>query len=248
MVNLARFLSWVVVMSTTASCSNREVLQHKTSLPPQTVDTRHSNLRQSAGPDTRMPMPPKELAPSRCGKSVTLTEIHPDPKRVKDRFGEFIEVYNDSNSRVDLTGWRLSDGDRDSHIIAAASALVVEAHSFAVLGSSADKAINGGIDVDYEYTNFRLSNHSDRVRLEDPCGKVVFDLSYPQPTGWPKLRSGRSVELTTAPSKKGVARWRLATKRIRSGDRATPGTARWYRKRTRRSKTDKTLKKGPVTN
>ena len=56
-------------------------------------------------------MPPKEFAPSQCGKSVTLTEIHSDPKRVKDRFGEFIEVYNDSNSRVDLTGWRLSDGE-----------------------------------------------------------------------------------------------------------------------------------------
>ena len=215
------------VLLVLTACSQREALE------PVQLD--HSEVPSA----TALPvLPPlgreREALPNDpgpkldCGKPLAITELHIDPQRVPDRRGEFVEVYNPGPDPVNLNGWRLTDLGNDSHIIGKPG-FVLEPTAFAVLGASADPEANGGVAVDYEYDDFNLSNTGDRVRIEDPCGGVAADLLYPLPRGWPKHRAGFSIERVDPPGR-GRNRWRRARGRLVSGERASPGTARWHRK------------------
>jgi hypothetical protein len=167
-----------------------------------------------------------------CGRAVYVTEFYINPKRVKDRMGEFIELYNADDVAVRLNGWRLTDLAGDSHIISPPDTLTIAPGQFLVLGLNADRESNGGIPVDYQYAGFNLSNDADRVRLEDPCGDPVFDVSYPLPRNWPKHRAGHSIELFTNPASGKRPQWKRSRHRLKSGDYATPGFATWRRVRS----------------
>ena len=60
-----------------------------------------------------------DVPPGECGGVLWLTEFLPDPKRVSDRAGEYVEIYNPGDAPVAINGWRLSDLRRDSHVIRA---------------------------------------------------------------------------------------------------------------------------------
>ena len=196
--------------------------------------------RQGKPPSIRIPgapatTPPPNFPKMDCNKAVFVTEFYIDPKRIKDRMGEFIEFFNGDEKAVTLNGWRLTDLAGDSHIISPTQPFVLEPGEFAVLGINANIHSNGGIYVDYEYKRFNLSNDADRVRLEDPCGTPVFDVSYPLPRNWPKHRAGHSIELMTDPTSEKKPKWRRSRHRLKSGDYATPGFAPWKQKANRLS-------------
>ena len=220
-----------------SSCSRRPAL---VPLPEASADPPAAGARApvAAGRAPALPPPPAaaslrepQAPPRDCGTALFLTEIHMDPRRVPDRFGEFIELYNADLHPVRLDGWRLTDLASDSHVIAPAEPLIVPPDSFVVLGASRDPERNGGIAVDYAYTSFHLSNDVDRVRLEDPCGEPIADLAYPLERGWPRHKAGHSIEQAGDPRGGGSVRWARARKRLPGGDRATPGFAPWRRQR-----------------
>jgi len=208
------------------ACSPRKNLIEEP-LPKRAQITNEGAL---TAPDLAKAASPPPAITGDCNSPIYVTEIFADPKRVLDRFGEFIELYNASDKPVKLNGWRLSDLGADSHVIAGSSPVHIAPRSFLVMGQSSDRERNGGIAVDYAFQGFNLSNSADRVRLEDPCGNLIFDLSYPTARGWPKHRSGRSVEQTADPHRGEQSRWRLARNRLPGGDRATPGFAPWKKK------------------
>lgn len=168
-----------------------------------------------------------------CGARIYVTELNVNPRRVPDRRGEYVELYNGSSRDIDLRGWQLGDGDRELHIIRSHEPVLVPSGGFIVLGPEADSELNGGITVNYEYSDITLSNEADRVRLVDACGESVADVVYPTRTRWGRTRAGYSMELAVAPGRS-PARWRRARRRLPSGDRGSPGRASWPRKRARR--------------
>jgi cysteine-rich repeat protein len=129
-----------------------------------------------------------------CGQYVAcdfvITEIMKDPKAVEDVYGEWFEIRNMKGQTVDLNGWTIKDSATDSHKIS--KSVVTTAGQVVVLGRSANKAVNGGITVNYEYTGFTLGDASDAVILLAPDGTLIDQVVYG--AGFPSV-SGYSMSL-----------------------------------------------------
>jgi hypothetical protein len=106
-----------------------------------------------------------------------------------DSVGEWFEVYNNTNTEVDLDGLMVTDepgSNQDAFTVS--GTLLVPAGGYVVFGLSADGNVNGGITVNYEYTDMNLSNGSDELMLHnstDILDSVAWDngTTFPDPTG-----------------------------------------------------------------
>jgi hypothetical protein len=88
---------------------------------------------------------------------------------------EWFEIYNTSDSAIDLQDWTVTDEGSNAFTIS--ESLVIEAGGFLVLGEETDPALNSGAEVDYAWgtnTNFTLGNGDDEVILS--CGGVIIDM------------------------------------------------------------------------
>jgi len=155
---------------------------------------------------------------------LVITEIMQNPAAVPDSAGEWFEITNISDGDVDLEGWTISDDGSNTHTIA--SSVVVPAGDRAVLGINADSATNGGVSVDYEYSNFFLANGDDEVILTDDEGllfdRVAYDggPAFPDPNG---ASMGLEPTLTDTVSNDDGANWCVASSTLPGGDNGTPG-------------------------
>ena len=123
---------------------------------------------------------------------LLISEVMANPSAVGDSAGEWFEVFNASNSDIDLNGLLLSDDGSNSHTVLSASPLLLSSGSYFVFGNNGDMATNGGLSVDYVYTGFTLSNSADQIVISDNLGELVR-LDY---SGAPFGNSGISAELT----------------------------------------------------
>lgn len=141
---------------------------------------------------------PQAPAFSLSASSLVITEIMKDPTAVSDSAGEWFEVRNISSQAVDLTGWLLTDGTGNNHVIQSANGpVIVPSRSYFVLGINANMATNGGIGVDYKYSSFQLANGADSIQLLDPQGLLVDSVSYDDGIFWPDT-PGKSLSLDRA--------------------------------------------------
>ena len=162
---------------------------------------------------------------------LLINEIMHKPATVEDDAGEWFEIYNRSDSDIDILGWTISDSGSDSHTITltgVGSTLEVPAGGFLVLGINDDSATNGGITVDYEYDGFGLDDGGDEIILEDGNGVEFDKVEYDGGTNFPS-DNGKSMSLdpyygTTTANAEGAS-WCAATEQIGSGDYGTPGLA-----------------------
>jgi hypothetical protein len=97
---------------------------------------------------------------------LLITEFMADPAAVFDANGEYMELYNMTNSPIDINGFVLRDDDFDSHTIDNGGSLIVSAMSFVVLARNGDSNQNGGFNANYVYTGFALANSGDEIVLE----------------------------------------------------------------------------------
>ncbi len=114
---------------------------------------------------------------------ITVTEIMNDPLAVDDAQGEWFEIYNPLAVDVDLVGWTFYDGGGDNFDIV--GSLIVPAEGYLVLGANGDAGTNGGVDVDYVYSDFTLDDVDDEIYIDDPTATEVFFLEYYILDGWP---------------------------------------------------------------
>jgi len=104
--------------------------------------------------------------------SVIITEILNNADGSDDG-KEWFEIYNTSDSAIDLQDWSVRDEGSNAFTIF--ESLVIEAGGFLVLGEETDPVLNSGAEVDYAWgTNFTLGNGYDEVILS--CGGVVIDM------------------------------------------------------------------------
>ncbi len=106
---------------------------------------------------------------------ILITEHMPRSQSGTDN-GEWVEVHNPGAEALDLGGCLLKDDNADSHEIA--GTLVIPAGGYLVLAKSADPVANHGLQLDYVYSGFNLSNSGDAIIVE--CGGLVIDqVGYP---------------------------------------------------------------------
>ncbi len=160
--------------------------------------------------------------------NLMITEIMQNPSLVPDSDGEWFEVFNPTNSPIDMNGWTIKDDGTDIHTIS--STLIVPAKGFAVLGINSDPGSNGGYTCDYQYSSFFLGNSGDEVILLDPSDTEIDRVEYDGGPNWPDP-NGAAMVFTGAPSadNNDYANWTTATVREPSftgttGDKGSPGT------------------------
>ena len=109
--------------------------------------------------------------------------------------GDWVELYNNSDDDVDLSGWILKDDD-DSHQFIFPDNLIIPARGYLVVCEESDKFSSLFPDVT-EYIGdipFGFGKKSDAIRLYNKEGILIDSLSYDE--SWPNASgTGATLEL-----------------------------------------------------
>lgn len=136
-----------------------------------------------------VPVAQPKPGPEAAG-DVLVTEFMAKSQAGTDQ-GEWVEVYNNTASELDLYGCYLQDAQSDDHKIAVS--VPIAPGKYAVLARSGDPAINHGVDPDYVYSGFSLANSGDEITLR--CDGLVIDTVVYDGT-W--VKEGVSIQLAPA--------------------------------------------------
>jgi hypothetical protein len=117
-------------------------------------------------------------AKAQSSGDVIITEFMPDPAKVADGSGEWLELYNTTSQAININGWHIRDGASKNHSIHNKAPLLIPAKGFLLLSVKADSSANGGIHPDYAYSNFSLSNTSGKLLLTDSTNLIIDSIRY----------------------------------------------------------------------
>jgi len=122
------------------------------------------------------------IKPINTAGDLVITEVQVDPGPVTGADGEWFEIYNPTDSRLDLAGLTIRDDGTDFHQIGFSTLLAPKAYF--VFGRSRDTAANGGAPVDHAYLNaISLDDDVDEIVLV--MGQTIIDrVDYAAPA-WP---------------------------------------------------------------
>ena len=123
--------------------------------------------------------------------SIIFSEFMADPSRVSDANGEWLELYNTTDSIINIQGWVLKDSGSNWHEIQ--DSLVILPYSYLILARNADTTTNGGLAASYEYAGFILDNQEDELILMSGTS-IVDQFNY---TLNFKIESGKSAALSS---------------------------------------------------
>ena len=169
------------------------------------------------------------LVSTHTAPTLVINEIMAHPSTASEPAGEWFEVYNRSSDAIDLQGWTIASGGDAPYTIA--TSLVVDPHTWVVLGGSTDPAANGGAPVALAWTGIDLANGTgDWVALRSPAGftsdsvdwgAAPADAPLPPPTGASlQLDSVGSDNLYLSGAS---SHWSAAAATFGSGQQGTPG-------------------------
>ena len=150
---------------------------------------------------------------------IYLSEFLADPDAVNDAAGEWIELFNSDSAPVNLRGWRIADLGTDGHTIRAD--LMIQPGQYLVLGRSAARDENGGVDVAYVYSSLSLSNGDDELVLIAPGEREVDRVIWGD--GGLDTTKGASLERTGFDSAGWTTAWQSWPGS--AGDFGSPGAA-----------------------
>jgi cysteine-rich repeat protein len=120
---------------------------------------------------------PEWCEPTQYG--LVIDEAMVDPAAVTDSFGEWVELYNASQSSKELSGFSLVGPDGAVCSLFPDSSFVVGPGQSAVVARLADPALNGGVDADFACgLDLSLENTSDSLLLVAADGTVEDTLAY----------------------------------------------------------------------
>ena len=157
-------------------------------------------------------------------QGIVISEIMANPGSVSDSYGEWFEIVNTTDSTVNLEGWSIKDLDGDEHeLYSDQASILISPEEYFVLAKNNDQSLNGGVEVDYVYEGYSLSNSDDEVILLDALGSVVDEVHYAN--GWP-FSSGVSMEIHDPLIDNAlIGSWFSSTSSYGNGDMGSPGAA-----------------------
>ena len=122
---------------------------------------------------------------------LIVTEVMNNPSSVSDDVGEWFEIFNNSDSDININGLKVSDDGTDSFIVT--DDLLIPSRTHIVLALSRDTSINGGVSANYAYTGFVLSNSEDEVILSHN-ERIIDEMRYSSSGGY-GMSPGKSISL-----------------------------------------------------
>ena len=154
---------------------------------------------------------------------IIITEIMPNPAAVSDSYGEWFEIYNSSDSSINLSNWVIKSGSGEEHIINNENnSVFIEPDEYFVLGKNDDFTLNGGLNVDYKYSDISLSNNEDQIIILNGESEIVDEVHYENT--W-SFSSGRSMEVHDFNLDNSIStNWYSSTLVYGDGDNGSPGT------------------------
>ena len=157
---------------------------------------------------------------------LLFTEIMYNPTSLTDAEGEWLEIYNNTGSTIDLRNLVIRKNDTESHIIN--SQVIVPSHGYYVL-ARADNAVSGD---KYVYnTDITLNNTGAILTISNygtngTDGSVICSINYgadgfPDPTGASICLDPGKLNITESTS---GSSWCASTTVYGLGDLGTPGS------------------------
>lgn len=154
---------------------------------------------------------------------VIITEFMPDPAKVADGSGEWLEIYNTTTQGININKWHLRDGSTKNHTISSKVPLIIPPSGFMLLAVKADSAINGGLRPDYVYSNFSFPNNSGRIVLTDSNLVIIDSIRYLS------VNPGKAWNLNplhfNGKDNDNIDYWCVSTTVYGTGDQGTPKRA-----------------------
>jgi hypothetical protein len=106
--------------------------------------------------------------------SLVITEYLANPIGVSDSEGEYFEIFNTTNSDIDLSDLTIRDDGSNSFTV---SGLVIAAGSFSVFSNF--DGVSLGFSPDYIYSgSMSLTNSDDEIGLFRPDDTLINKVSY----------------------------------------------------------------------
>jgi len=102
---------------------------------------------------------------------IVIAEYMADPAGRTDAAGEWFEVHNAGSSEVNLRDWIIRSLGNSDHTVG--TDVKIPAGDRAVLARSLDPTDDGSVSVDHRFSNVRLGNDTDWLRLVNSGGDVV---------------------------------------------------------------------------
>jgi hypothetical protein len=151
---------------------------------------------------------------------IVINEFMANSVAVGDSSGEWVELYNNTASAINLKSWNIGDGSNNHNIV---SELIIPAHDYVSLAVSE----NPGFEEDYSYLgDISLSNNGTTITIKDSFGGIADDFTYDNTL----TLNGKSAQLK--PSSQNTtdnddnANWATTgTTDQGNGDFGTPGAA-----------------------
>ncbi len=153
--------------------------------------------------------------------ALIITEVMQNPDAVYDADGEWFEVYNTGPDAVDMFNYRIFDIDFDDFSVT--EHIVVPVGGFVIFGRNANPGENGGVTVDYEWSNFILANGDDEIVIYDELNQLIDQIMYDGGPNWPDP-NGASMFYDWGGDNNAGAYWHVeAQHTFGLGDFGTPG-------------------------
>jgi competence ComEA-like helix-hairpin-helix protein len=130
-----------------------------------------------------------DVAPIIYPGGVMINEILPNPEGA-DETEEWVEIYNQNNFDVDLSGWKIKD--------------IMGTVTTFIIPQSTKISANGFLTFKRLDTKIMLNNDSDGLGFYNPNEKIIDTISYakaPLGQSYNKINSGWAWSLTLTPDK-----------------------------------------------
>ena len=154
---------------------------------------------------------------------LVINEIMNNPVNVTDSYGEWFEMTNTGTDTIDLNGLTLKDDGEDQHTISQVGGLLLEPGEIIVLGMNDNPAENGGVNVDYVYSNFALGNGWDEIIFEHPTGVILDEVWYDNGASFPDPSGGSMMLIDPYSDNSLGVNWTTSEVPFGDGDFGTPG-------------------------
>lgn len=115
--------------------------------------------------------------------AITITEIQYDPPGT-DAGHEWIEIYNNQDEAIDLTGWKLFENNVNHGIAAYTESLVLPAGAYAVIADQPAQVIAAYPTIEYVFDSaFSLNNTGETLVLKNKELVMVDTVTYNATSG-----------------------------------------------------------------
>ena len=156
---------------------------------PRAANSAGTTLPASAKPETAKTAEPEPPA-SNNYPVILINEILPAPEGA-DAENEWIELYNPTNGRADLSGWKINDREGKTVIFTIPKGTAIEAFGYLVFKRTE--------------TGIMMNNEKDTIELINPAGAAVDSVSYNSAgLGQSFARQNNSWKWTDNPTPKGA--------------------------------------------